>query len=154
MKRVAVFPSVFGRLMTDGSRQDGAATSLKAYREEVLRDLRWLLNTSCHPSSSAIHRYKRVAASTLNFGTRDFVGVSASSVDPEEVAEAVQEAISKFEPRISPETLMVSIVENRNTGNFDRFILEISGDLWALPATEPLKLTTTWYVVGGAWAFV
>lgn len=139
--------------MTDGGRQGGSSTSLKGYREEVLRDLRWLLNTSCHPASSAIHRFERVAASTLNFGTRDFVGASASSVEPEEVAEAVREAISRFEPRISPETLAVSIVESRDFGYFDRFVLEISGDLWALPATEPLKLTTTWDVVGGVWTF-
>ena len=153
MKQLAVFPSVFGRLMAHSGRQGGWATSLKDYREEVLRDLRWLLNTSCHPAASAIHEFEHVATSTLNFGTRDFVGVSASSLDPDEVADAVRDAIVRFEPRITADTLVVSLVQNRNAGQFDRFALEISGDLWALPATEPLRLTTTWDVVGGAWTF-
>jgi type VI secretion system protein ImpF len=139
--------------MAPSGRHAGWATSLKEYREEVLRDLLWLLNTSCHPAASAIHEFEQVATSTLNFGTRDFVGVSASSLDPVEVADAVRDAISKFEPRISTDTLVVSLVQNSNVGQFDRFALEISGDLWALPATEPLRLTTTWDVVGGAWTF-
>ncbi len=124
---------------------------MKVYREEVLRDLKWLLNTSCHPTRSPVHRFPKVAASTLNYGTRDFVGVSDSSVTPEEIANAVREAIVRFEPRISPDSLSVGVVRNPYSQDFDTCVLEITGDLWALPATEPLSLRTSWDVVGGAW---
>jgi type VI secretion system protein ImpF len=152
MKKSAVFPSVFGRLFSDAGYQSGG-TSLRIYREEVLRDLRWLLNTACHPANSLIHSYPKVAASTLNFGMRDFVGIHASSTDPDEVAEAVRECILRFEPRISPETLSVRVVAEAGQWEQDYFSVEISGDLWALPASEPLKLRTSWNVVGGDWTF-
>lgn len=151
MKRTAVFPSVFGRLFGDDGGRAAGGTSLKNYREDVLRDLKWLLNTSCHPRNSPVHHYPNVAASTLNFGTRDFVGLSDSSVEPDEIADAVREAILRFEPRISPETLSVEVVTNPYPNHFDKFALEITGDLWALPATEPLSLRTFWDVVGGVW---
>ncbi len=151
MKRTAVFPSVFGRLFADEHGGALGGTSLKNYRDDVLRDLKWLLNTSCHPTRSPVHHYPNVAASTLNFGTRDFVGVSDSSVQPEEIADAVREAIVRFEPRIAPETLSVTLIRDAYRDDFDSFALEITGDLWALPATEPLSLRTSWDVVGGVW---
>jgi type VI secretion system protein ImpF len=153
MKKSAVFPSVFGRLFSDGGAYQGGGISLRVYREEVLRDLRWLLNTACHPAGSAIYAYPRVAASTLNFGMRDFVGVHASSTDPDEVADAVRECILRFEPRISPSTLTVRVVGGGAQRDDDYFSVEIIGDLWAHPASEPLKLMTSWDVVGGAWTF-
>lgn len=152
MKKTSVFPSVFGRLFSEAGYQ-GGGTSLRIYREDVLRDLLWLLNTACHPRSSPVHSYPRVAASTLNFGMRDFVGIHASSTDPDEVAEAVRECIVRFEPRISPETLSVRVVGGAEHWEQDHFSVEITGDLWALPASEPLKLRTSWNVVGGSWTF-
>jgi len=150
MNKTTVFPSVFGRLFgTSGESASGL--SLRAYRDEVLRDLRWLLNTASHRSSSPIHHYPHVSSSTLNFGMRDFAGVSASSIDPENVAAAVAESIRRYEPRIAAETLVVRVLGDADQG--DRFTVEIIGDLWALPASEPLNLKTYWDVVGGTWVF-
>jgi type VI secretion system protein ImpF len=152
MKKASVFPAVFGRLFGGGG-SDLAAISLRQYREEVLRDLAWLLNTSCHPAKSPVHRHPRVAASTLNFGMRDFTGKETSGLEIEDVADAVRQSIERFEPRIAPSSLVVHVRTAEESHDGASFAVEIIGDLWALPASEPINLRTRWDVVTGAWTF-
>lgn len=152
VRRTSVFPNVFGRLIA-GNEVKLTSVSMKSYRAEVLRDLAWLLNTSCHPRSSLVHRYPQVAASTLNFGMHDFVGIDLASIDPDVVAESIREAIMRFEPRISKDTLRVDVIGDAWSGDSDRITIEITGDLWALPASEPLALVASWNAVGSSWTF-
>jgi len=152
VRRTSVFPNVFGRLIA-GNDLKATSLSMKNYRSEVLRDLGWLLNTSCHPRSSSVHHYPEVASSTLNFGMLDFVGVDLASIDPDAVADAIRESIIRFEPRISKETLRVEVAGDAWSGDSDRITIEITGDLWALPASEPLALLASWNAVAGSWTF-
>lgn len=152
MKGGTVFPSVFGRLFSSGSSNPLAfGISLKTYRNHVLRDLRWLLNSRCHPRSSAIHRYRHAASSTLNYGLQDRVGTLDSQIEPEDVIEAVRTAIIRFEPRIVPASIQISIIGGPHTFDVDSFGLEIHGDLWAQPVNEPLTLRSQWSGVAGRW---
>lgn len=152
MKGTTVFPSVFGRLFGSGGANPMAAgISMKTYRNHVLRDLRWLLNSRCHPRNSIIHNYRQVASSTINYGLQDMVGVVESQIDPEDMALAVKTAIIRFEPRIIASTVTVSLVGGVHAFNADAFALEIQGDLWALPVNEPLTLRSFWNGVAGRW---
>ncbi len=124
---------------------------MKTYRSHVMRDLRWLLNSRCHPRDSLIHAYPQVASSTLNYGMRDLVGVLGSQVEPEDVIQAVRAAILRFEPRIVPSSLIISLVGGSNSFDLDSFALEIQGDLWALPVNEALTLRSQWSGVTARW---
>lgn len=155
MKNPSVFPSVFGRLFRSGGSSPGAAAlSMKAYRGQVMRDLRWLLNSRCHPASSAVHRYPLAAASVINFGMRDMSGALDSQVEVEDVIQAVKSAIARFEPRIVPGSVSVTVVGTPGTFDIDAFALEIHGDLWARPVNEPLTLRSEWNAVSGRWSLV
>lgn len=152
MKGSTVFPSVFGRLFASGSSNPLATgISMKTYRSHVMRDLRWLLNSRCHPRSSLVHAYKQVASSTLNYGLQDMVGTLESQIEPEDMALAVKTAIIRFEPRIIASSVVVSLVGGIHAFNSDAFALEIQGDLWAMPVNEPLTLRSLWNGVAGRW---
>lgn len=152
MKGSAVFPSVFGRLFSSGSSNPLATgISMKTYRSHVMRDLRWLLNSRCHPRNSLVHAYKHVASSTLNYGLQDMVGTLESQIEPEDMALAVKTAIIRFEPRIIASSVVVSLVGGIHAFNSDAFALEIQGDLWAMPVNEPLTLRSLWNGVAGRW---
>ena len=124
---------------------------MKTYRSHVLRDLRWLLNSRCHPANSLLHSYKHVASSTLNYGLQDMVGVLESQIEPEDMMLAVKTAIIRFEPRIIASSVMVSLVGGNHAFDANAFALEIQGDLWALPVNEPLTLRSLWNGVAGRW---
>lgn len=152
MRDAAVFPSVFGRLFTGGGGNPLATgISMKTYRSHVMRDLRWLLNSRCHPKNSPVHSYKQAASSTLNYGMQDMVGVLESQIEPEDMVIAVRTAIIRFEPRIIGNTLVVSLLGGIHSFNVDAFSLEIQGDLWALPINEPLTLRSQWDGAAGRW---
>lgn len=152
MKASTVFPSVFGRLFSSGSSNPLATgISMKTYRSHVMRDLRWLLNSRCHPRNSLVHAYKQVASSTLNYGLQDMVGSLESQIEPEDMALAVKTAIIRFEPRIIASSVVVSLVGGIHAFNSDAFALEIQGDLWAMPVNEPLTLRSLWNGVAGRW---
>ncbi len=152
MKGVTVFPSVFGRLFTSASGNPLAVgISIKTYRNQVMRDLRWLLNSRCQPRTARLHAYGHAAASTLNYGMQDLVGALDSQIEPEDVIEAVRTAIFRYEPRIIPATLAVSLVGGSHAFDVDFFALEIQGDLWALPVNEPLTLQSQWSGLTARW---
>ncbi len=124
---------------------------MKTYRNHVLRDLRWLLNSRCQPRASEIHRYRHAASSTLNYGLQDMVGMLDSRIEPEDVIEAVRTAVIRYEPRIVPASVSVSLIGNPQTFDIDAFGLEIHGDLWAQPVNEPLTLRSQWSGVTNRW---
>lgn len=124
---------------------------MKTYRSHVMRDLRWLLNARCHPRHSNVHSFPKVASSTLNYGMQDLVGTLDSQIESEDVILAVKTAILRFEPRIVPASLVVSLVGAGHLFELDCFALEIQGDLWALPINEPLTLRSQWSGVTARW---
>jgi type VI secretion system protein ImpF len=116
--------------------------SLPRYREGVLRDLRWLLNASAHVSEAEAQQFGEVGRSVLNYGTGDYCGKLASSLDFAVAEHAMMETIKFFEPRILPNTLSVKAVgESQHVGP-NTISFEIRGDLWASPIPEQLYIKT------------
>ncbi len=76
----------------------------------MLRDLNWLLNANATLDEDEVAGFPEVSRSVLNYGTRDFCGVTASSINISEVEQELSEAIRLFEPRIIPSTLSVTSV--------------------------------------------
>ena len=54
--------------------------TMRRYRQAVLRDLAWLLNTSAHIEQDGLDEFEEVTSSVLNFGVQDISGMKASSL--------------------------------------------------------------------------
>jgi type VI secretion system protein ImpF len=121
--------------------------SMSQYREAVLRDLEWLLNSECNRRDDAFQEFDLVKRSVLCYGVYCLGGTGASTRNLALIEENVRDAILRFEPRISPETLSVSLVRTAGEGgegavNHNVVCLEITGELWAEPMPEHLFIRT------------
>ncbi len=140
--------------------------SYKKYRDGVLRDLEWLLNTegALHPENLFYLRsspsragdfpdlrdYPYALRSVINYGLRQFWGLTAR--EKQSLQDQFAEALQLFEPRISPETLNLHLLNpgeepgqksNRERLDGNVATLMITGELWANPLPEHLNLKTT-----------
>jgi type VI secretion system protein ImpF len=122
--------------------RDLRVVSLRRYREGVLRDLSWLLNTACPPASDGLADYPEVARSVLNYGIPDLCGQTASGITPEQIEQNVVLAIQFFEPRILRNSLSIQSVVSSESMTHNAVFLEIRGELWARPTPEVLYLKT------------
>ena len=123
----------------------GRGVSLPRYREGVLRDLRWLLNTKCHLASETVNDFRWVARSVYNYGMPDPAGRVATAETAAALEEQLREAILRFEPRILPHTLEVRILtaEELTRTDLPNVVgFEIHGELWAAPLPEPFRVKT------------
>jgi len=122
--------------------RDQRVVSMRRYREGVLRDLSWLLNSSCPSADDPIGDYSEVSRSVLNYGVPDLCGFTLSHTLPSEIEEQLLRAIERFEPRISRETLSVRVVHDLSSDDENALSFEIEGELWAQPISDRLYIKT------------
>ncbi len=119
------------------------ATSARALRQSVMRDLGWLLNARGIASVQDVGMYPHVADSVVNFGFADIVGKSASGTDTARIERLLYDAIRAFEPRILPGTLRVQAIQHEETtAQHDATVFSVEGDLYMQPVPERLYLRT------------
>ncbi len=140
-------PCLFDRLTDEDpeTKQDSRASrviSLQRYRDGVLRDLRWLLNASGHLGEEDWDQFGEVRRSVLNYGTGDFCGQLASSLDMSTVEHEIVEAIRTFEPRIIANSVTVKVADASGKAGPNTIAFEIHGELWASPIPEHLFIKT------------
>ena len=136
-------PCLLDRLTDDvpGSAQESRAqrvVSHQRYRQGVLRDLEWLLNTGAplpEDGRFKLRDFPEAQKSVLNYGMRHIAGLTAPNMDV--LCREMMEVIRVFEPRIDPATLSVAASMERNM-----IFFEIRGELWARPMPEQLFLKT------------
>ncbi len=116
--------------------------TIQHYRQSVLRDLGWLMNSPSHRSADGFEFFPEVLSSTLNYGTPDLCGRTASSLIPQELENQISECIVKFEPRILKESLVVKIQPGVNKSSPNVIGFEIRGMMWANPLPEQFYLST------------
>jgi type VI secretion system protein ImpF len=120
----------------------------------VLRDLRWLLN-STRPSSTPPHGIDwtgRVHArrSVLNYGMPALAGETASTLDTVALATSVRRVILDFEPRIAPHSLKVEVqASNLQMHHHNVIGMLISGTVWAQPQPLEMNLRTEMHLETG-----
>jgi type VI secretion system protein ImpF len=140
-------PSLLDRL-TDkapdisGESRDNRVLSMQKLREAVLRDLAWLLNTGQLEVVEDLEEYPEVANSVLNFGMPNISGLSIAGTDTESLEKAVRASIVKFEPRISPNSIRVAVVKDKDKMSRSAMVFNIEGELWAKPTPITLYLKT------------
>lgn len=103
-------------------------------KRTVLRDLVWLLNTTCHDTDNQLELYPEVRRSVINYGIPVLSGKNFSGVDWRELEHSIHEAILVFEPRILPDTLKVkALVPTDAMGHHNVLQFELRGELWSMP---------------------
>lgn len=116
--------------------------SLQRYRQAVLRDLEWLLNTCANAELDRWNEFEEIPSSVLNYGVQNVAGMTASSVSADEMRYRLTEAIQRFEPRIIANTISISIAANPDEMSNRSIRFEILGDLWSQPIPESLFIKT------------
>jgi type VI secretion system protein ImpF len=137
-----VQPSLLDRLTDDDPRnrreaRDMRGFSLARLREAVLRDLSWLMNTSQLAATQDLGPYPHVASSVLNYGIPPTTGQVKAAIDAAALARHVRVALLRFEPRLLPDSLQVSVVREVVGNGAFQFVIE--AELWAHPV--PLRMT-------------
>jgi type VI secretion system protein ImpF len=146
-------PSLLDRL-TDAdpssSREslDSRVLSKQQLRAAVLRDLSWLFNTTCQEPPLRSHDIEGRAMwqqaaearkSVLNYGLPPLSGSTMIVMDFPWLEQEIRAAIIRFEPRIDPATLVVTVTDERMNGKQPTTLrLVIRGLMWNQPV--PLEL--------------
>ncbi len=78
-----------------------------AFLDTIRRDLGWLLNTIRLDQTMSLDNAHEVAHSVLNYGIPDFSMRTYSSINVNDAAEVMAEAVRLFEPRIAEKSLEV-----------------------------------------------
>jgi type VI secretion system protein ImpF len=103
-------------------------------KRTVLRDLVWLLNTTCHNTNGELDQHPDVQRSVVNFGIPVLSGKNFSGVDWRELERSIHEAILIFEPRILVDSLSVKAQPPQDSlGHHNLLQFEIRGELWSMP---------------------
>ncbi|MDY0271990.1 MAG: type VI secretion system baseplate subunit TssE [Advenella sp.] len=142
-------PALLDRLSDDSpdKRQeqggDHGMMNYEALRKAVLRDLRWVLNTTSLDADHDLAAWPHVKNSTLNFGVAALAGKSMSEIDWTDVEASVSASIMRFEPRILPESLAVSCITEKNVLEHHNVLsLLIKGKLWCNPYPREFMFRT------------
>jgi type VI secretion system protein ImpF len=132
-------PALLDRLCDDESDKqletlEHSVVSKSKLKRTVLRDLVWLLNTTCHDTDGQLDMYPEVRRSVFNYGIPVLSGKHFSGVDWRELERKIHEAILVFEPRILPDTLVVkAILPTDAMGHHNLLQFELRGELWSMP---------------------
>ncbi|MGD0770035.1 MAG: type VI secretion system baseplate subunit TssE [Tepidisphaeraceae bacterium] len=130
------------RAADSAGRSGGFALSPREYREKVVRDLRWLLNSHSLSDCEQIDDFPQVACSVLNYGLPDLTSMFAEGATAARVESMIRRAIERFEPRILRKSLKVKVVEVLGADSLGTFQIEIEAEVWAVPVAERLYLRT------------
>lgn len=157
-------PSLLDRLTDDdpgspAETRDERAIDSRRLRQILRRDLGWLLNSTNlwrmrlesdpHDQPLPCEIFPNVAASTLNFGVDEVAGLTSTSRRAALIEGALETAIRRFEPRILPGSLSITLSgvakKQESLVTFD-----IRADMWAEPIPQDLYLRSEVDLTTGA----
>jgi type VI secretion system protein ImpF len=136
-------PSLLDRLTDDApgekvESRDKRVLSIRQYRQGVLRDLAWLLNSTNLHSMVELKPFPHAAQSVINYGLPDLAGRTSTTADIPSIERGVRQAIIDFEPRILRNSVKIRIIADAEQMNHNAMNFDIEGELWAQPV--PLRL--------------
>lgn len=138
-------PSLLDRLTDlrpDKEKESSSQQQLsqQQYKDAVIRDLAWLLNSSAMESVIDLEDYPSVRKSVLNYGMPDISGHTSSSIDTWKMEKALKKAIYEFEPRIIPNTLKLDVRSDPDTMSHNSLEFEIEGVVFEQPMPFQIAL--------------
>ena len=138
-------PSLLDRLTDlypEKSKESTAQQSMsqKEFKDAVIRDLGWLLNSVSLDVCVDLEAYPEVERSVLNFGLPDISGHTTSTIDVRSVENSVKRAIRQFEPRIIRNSLRVKVHSNPSDMSHNSLVFEIQGAVFGQPSPFQIVL--------------
>jgi type VI secretion system protein ImpF len=132
-------PSLLDRLTDlepEKSKESSSKQSMSQaqFKNAVIRDLGWLLNSVALEVCVDLDRYPEVRRSVLNFGLPDMSGHTSSNVDVRTLETAIRSAIQLYEPRIIRNSLKVKVHTDPDAMSHNSMIFEISGAVFGQPS--------------------
>jgi len=107
--------------------------SQQRYKDAVIRDLGWLLNSVSMDSVFDLSAYPDAEHSVINYGLPDISGQTASSIDTTTMEKELQSVIYEFEPRIIPNTLKIKVHSQPDEMSHNSLVFEIEGVVFGQP---------------------
>jgi len=131
-------PSLLDRLTDLAPDKDKESSSQqvlsqKQFKDAVIRDVAWLLNTTSLDSVIDLDAYPEVKRSVINFGMPDISGHTAHSVDAEALEKSLRHIIYEFEPRIIQNSLKVTVHSNPDDMSHNSLVFAIEGVVFGQP---------------------
>jgi type VI secretion system protein ImpF len=144
------FCEIAARNVVNNTIENGElrAVTTRRLREYVRRDLDALLNCANLDAVVDLSAWPHVQASVLNFGMPSLAGRMARTVDPQQIASAIELAIRRFEPRLSGLRVVAEMSEEGNETHVLSFRIE--AQLWGQPMPQQLVLRTSIDVDSGS----
>ena len=110
-------PSLLDRLTdTQPEKKKESASqqvlSQRQFKNAVIRDLAWLLNTTSLDSVLDLTEYPEVKNSVINYGMQDISGHTSHSIDALGLQKTLRKVIQEYEPRIIRNSLKVRVESN------------------------------------------
>jgi type VI secretion system protein ImpF len=129
-------------LHPEKSKESTAQQSMsqKEFKDAVIRDLGWLLNSVSLDVCVDLEAYPEVARSVVNFGLPDISGHTTSTIDVRTVESSVKRAIRQFEPRIIRNSLRVKVHSNPSDMSHNSLVFEIQGAVFGQPSPFQIVL--------------
>lgn len=140
-----VTPTLLDRLRDDAPRYSTRKASMDAYRESVLRDIEWLLNTRRPPLPEA-DDFDHASRSVIVYGLVDMHSFDGSiGRDAAALRQSLEQTLRAFEPRIQN----LRILPPRKD-EFKRSLnFEIEGMLRYDTVSEPISFDTVLDLIEG-----
>jgi type VI secretion system protein ImpF len=117
---------------TESSSQQ--SMSQMQFKEAVIRDLSWLLNSVALDGCVDLDLSPEVQKSVLNYGLPDLSGRTSSSIDILSIEKSIKQSIHQFEPRIIRNSLKVKVHSNSDAMSHNSMIFEIAGAVFGQPS--------------------
>jgi len=138
-------PSLLDRLTDlnpDKKKESSSQQQLsqQQYKDAVIRDLVWLLNTAAAESTLDMSGFPDVKNSVLNYGMPDISGHMASSIDTKNLEKALKRVIYRFEPRIIMNSLNLRVSSDPDTMSHNSLEFEIEGVVFEQPMPFQIAL--------------
>lgn len=138
-------PSLLDRLTDHNPQRKKESTaqqsmSQKEFKEAVIRDLGWLLNSVSLDVCVDLEPYPEVEHSVLNYGLPDISGHTSSTVNVKTIERSLIQAIRVFEPRIIRNSLRVKVHSNPSDMSHNSLVFEIEGAVFGQPSPFQIVL--------------
>jgi len=114
--------------------------SQKEFKDAVIRDLGWLLNSVSLDVCVDLDTCPEVRRSVLNFGLPDISGHTSSTIDVKTVEKSVKRAICEFEPRVIRNSLRVKVHSSPTIMSHNSLVFEIEGAVFGQPSPFQIML--------------
>jgi len=108
--------------------------SQKRFKEAVIRDLGWLLNSVSLDVCVDLDKYPEVKRSVLNYGLPDMAGHTSSNVIIRTMENTLKSVIQYYEPRIINNSLKVNIHSSPDEMSHNSLVIEIAGAVFGQPS--------------------